>query len=897
MKRFVMSLVLLVAALSMSAGTRIIPVAGHLPGANGTSWTTDVSLTNNDAVATAAQLVFHAGNGITVSRTVQLPASGSLLLADAVRPDQFAGANASSWIGQLEIRSGANISASARTYTTAAIGGTYGSAYESYDPKVLTQEGAMSGLMHNAQFRSNVAYVNATDSTSVVFYTIRAENGSVLATNQLAVTPHSTLQVSLSRDLAPANDDSRVTVEWSATTPLYAIASVVDNRSNDPTNIPSANSATNLFFPVVGRTAGAQSTFWSTSAAVTSRADVAGNVTFAYRDNATGQLFTRTVGVPARGTVRADDVNGFVGANAGSGSLTITSTTRVVAAVRVFNTLEDGSTYGSALLPQQTAVRAPAVTIKGVRRDSAYRLNVSLSSGSAATSGTVRLLDDNGNEVQSEPFLLGHDAMTQINLNRGGDVRSGEIEVATNDGNSITAVASSIDNRTGDTSVREAEQENERRHDLEIRVSPKTANVGTAIAFTIGNTTGVQSVRWTFGDGTTGEGTSTSHAYSSAGEFDVIAEVTLTNGAVVRDREDVHVTGGTTPVSSGPIDFTWSPLAPQPGEAVTFTASRTTGGGSFKWKFPGNLRVFGAVASFTFPSAGAFEVELELEHDGSTNSPEVRHVVVVGNGGPSGNGPLSFTWSPAAPAPGDVITFTAAGGNGTGIYVFKFPGNIRKSGATVTHTFATAGSYEVELELEESGATVTPQVKRIVTVGGGSNNGGGAIDFTWSPLNPQPGELVTFTASGSNGNGTFVFKFPGNVRKSGNSVTFTFASAGSYEVELELEHGDTRQEAKHVVNVGNGGNNGGNNGGTATSVDFTWSPATVKAGQTVTFTATANGALPNGAFFKWKMPDDSRPTGPTATYTFKTAGTYRVEVELENVATDIEREKTIVVTQ
>jgi hypothetical protein len=32
-------------------------------------------------------------------------------------------------------------------------------------------------------------------------------------------------------------------------------------------------------------------------------------------------------------------------------------------------------------------------------------------------------------------------------------------------------------------------------------------------------------------------------------------------------------------------------------------------------------------------------------------------------------------------------------------------------------------------------------------------------------------------------------------------VTFTFASAGSYEVEVEIEHGSTEAEVKKIVTV------------------------------------------------------------------------------------------------
>jgi hypothetical protein len=85
--------VCLAAASTVTASTRIIPVAGHLPGANGTSWTTDVSLTNNTTAAVVVTLVFHPEDGIDHTRVVTLDARQSLLLDDAVGPDRFPGTN------------------------------------------------------------------------------------------------------------------------------------------------------------------------------------------------------------------------------------------------------------------------------------------------------------------------------------------------------------------------------------------------------------------------------------------------------------------------------------------------------------------------------------------------------------------------------------------------------------------------------------------------------------------------------------------------------------------------------------------------------------------------------------------------------------------------------------
>src|SRR5690349_24098184 len=90
MKRTMIGLMIwLASALTLTAGTRIIPVAGHAAGANATSWVTDLSLTNNDARSNSVTLLFHADNGNTVSRTVTLAAGSSLLLSDAVRPESF----------------------------------------------------------------------------------------------------------------------------------------------------------------------------------------------------------------------------------------------------------------------------------------------------------------------------------------------------------------------------------------------------------------------------------------------------------------------------------------------------------------------------------------------------------------------------------------------------------------------------------------------------------------------------------------------------------------------------------------------------------------------------------------------------------------------------------------
>lgn len=890
MKRILLYASLWIAAVSsaFASTTRIIPVAGHLAGANGTVWTTDVTLTNNTAAAMNVDLIFRLEESAPRTRSIRLAAGASTLLENAVAPSKFPGNNPSSWLGHLEIRAPGEVAASARIFTPGRNGGTFGSTYEAFDPTVLSTSGVIAGLVSSNRFRSNVAFTNPNDHAVEINYALRNASGNVTASRTLGLPAHSTRQLAMS-DTSSNTNDTRLSLFWSANGRAYAVGSIVDNRSGDPTSAPSVSrDATSLFFPFVGRSAGGNATFWSTSASIAATSGVTGSLTFAFTDNAAGRTYTRTVLLPALGNVTTEDVNDFVGAPAGLGSLRVTSTTPLAATVRVFNTLEDGSTFGSSVLAQDAVVRSSNVSIDGVRRDNDYRLNVAVANeNSSDVTGRVRLFDEGGFEVESHPFRVQPGKAAQLALHGALAITAGELRVESENGLTVTAVASNIDNVTGDTVQREPAQESERQNELEISLSSRTAAIGTPVFFGLKRAgADVIAVNWQFGDGSSAAGSTVNHSYSSAGGFDVSVEVTLAGGAIIRDREDLRITGNAaTPPAA--IDFTYTPAAPAPGQQVVFTATGATNGGVFKWNFPGDVRPVGNTVTFTFPSAGSFQVEVEIEH-GATRA-EVTRIVTVGGastGGPTA-GPIDFVYSPAAPQAGQEVMFTATGWTGGGTFKWKFPGNVRKFGSTASFTFPANGAYEVEVEVEHG--SVLAELTKIVSVGDATTvpgPGTGALNFTFSPQSPAAGQEVTFTASGSTGGGIYKWKFPGDVRKLGGAVTFTFASAGSYGVELEIEHGTIVAEIEKVVVVS--GANGGDP--VPSALDFSFSPAAPRAGQTVTFTASGNAG---GGTYEWEFPGGVRKTGTVVTYTFTAAGSYEVELELEHSSIDAKVEKRI----
>jgi PKD repeat protein len=83
------------------------------------------------------------------------------------------------------------------------------------------------------------------------------------------------------------------------------------------------------------------------------------------------------------------------------------------------------------------------------------------------------------------------------------------------------------------------------------------------------DSSGIVSFGWSFGDGTTGGGRTTTHAFGSVGTFNVTLTVTNDRGVSASVTQPVSVTAGQAPGAS----FVFSPTPVAPGASVYFDAS------------------------------------------------------------------------------------------------------------------------------------------------------------------------------------------------------------------------------------------------------------------------------------------------------------------------------------
>lgn len=314
----------------------------------------------------------------------------------------------------------------------------------------------------------------------------------------------------------------------------------------------------------------------------------------------------------------------------------------------------------------------------------------------------------------------------------------------------------------------------------------------------------VAQYRWDFGDGTTGTGQTTTHAYRSPGTY--FARLTLVDpaGRSASTLRSITVGQGTAPTASA----VFSPSAPLPGQTVNFNAAASTAAAGrsivkYEWSFGDGTSASGMQVSHAYSTPGTYAVTLVVTDDiGRTGTTTVS--VPVGAAAPVAN----FVFSPTSPAAGQQVNFNAtsstapAGRTITG-YRWDFGDGTIGTGAEPNHAYVAPGTYNVTLTVTDSaGATSTRTSSITVT------SGQPTADFTFSPTDPAPGATVFFNGAASRGAAgrsivSYAWSFGDGTTATGVNPTKTggYANPGTYAVTLTVtdDRGNTGVTSRTVA--------------------------------------------------------------------------------------------------
>jgi len=274
----------------------------------------------------------------------------------------------------------------------------------------------------------------------------------------------------------------------------------------------------------------------------------------------------------------------------------------------------------------------------------------------------------------------------------------------------------------------------------------------------------LDSFSWSFGDGTTGSGMTTSHTYSN-GSYVVTLTVADTGGNTASDES--VITADALPVPSFTVDCS--------GLTCSFDGSASSdddGLTAFAWSFGDGANGSGATTSHTYATSGERTATLTVTDTAGQSASTSRSVVID----------LPPTACFSASCTGLTCTVDAScASDDIGIlsYAWSFGDGATGSGVTASHTYTTSGQQTVTLTVTDAGnpgVSTTQQVNPDAIP---------VATFTWSCVQ----RTCTFDGTSSSDNqpiASYAWTFGDSTGGNGATASHTYGAGGSYEVHLTV---------------------------------------------------------------------------------------------------------------
>ena len=224
---------------------------------------------------------------------------------------------------------------------------------------------------------------------------------------------------------------------------------------------------------------------------------------------------------------------------------------------------------------------------------------------------------------------------------------------------------------------------------------------------------------------------------------------------------------------------------------------------SYSWDFGDGQSGSVPTASNTYLLAGTYLVTLTIR-DTNGRSAEVTRAVIVAGGTPP---TAVLSVSPTDPKERDSVFFNASGstaepGRTIVSHVWDFGDGATGSGVTISHTYHTAGTYTVILNVTDDRGQVGTATAPVVVGATGPT-----ASFVFSPTDPTVGRTIFFDGHSSEpGPGrtivTYAWNFGDGVGTSlAPNVDHTYTKVGTYDVQLQVTNdiGETDTASRTIT--------------------------------------------------------------------------------------------------
>ena len=413
------------------------------------------------------------------------------------------------------------------------------------------------------------------------------------------------------------------------------------------------------------------------------------------------------------------------------------------------------------------------------------------------------------------------------------------------------------------------------------------------------------------------------HTFFAAGTYEV--SLTVIDDAGNSDTLTIELeVGGRTSAATSTLyppiaDFSYAPVDPSVGEAVTFdgTLSTDLDGtiAAYSWDFDedGQVDATTAIATYTFTTAGPYSVSLTVT-DNTGNRDTMTYTIQIGGTDSPITEPAedasqdsqppaaAFVYTPAQPLAGDSVRFNGTASLDADGRIVAFAWDFDDDGApdsteaVAERTFTDAGAYPVTLAVVDNDGNSNSITKTVVIEAPlpepATDLYPPIAKFGYSPAEPEVGFPVLFNASASTDlDGTIVsyeWDFDADLQAdaSGPIAEYSFSEGGTHPVSLTVTD-DAGNRDTHTLSVTVTG------GETATPdvpleppvADYTYQPASPEPGTPIDF----DGSLsedPDGTIvaYTWSFAGvvQTPSTSPLLQYAFPNEGTYSVSLTVRD---------------
>jgi PKD repeat protein len=229
----------------------------------------------------------------------------------------------------------------------------------------------------------------------------------------------------------------------------------------------------------------------------------------------------------------------------------------------------------------------------------------------------------------------------------------------------------------------------------------------------------------------------------------------------------------------------------------------------------------------------------------------------------------AFTYTPTTGTAGiTTFTFTDQTSGTITSRIWNFGDGTTGSAATVSHVYASAGTYTITLTINGSA-----QVSHSVSVTAPSVNLTAA--FGWSPAAPTTASSIAFVDQSTGGATSWQWSFGDGTSSSLQSPVKQYANGGNYTVTLTIfRSGAASSSVSHGISIATVAP-----AQPPVVATFAFSPNAPTTGQSIAFTDQSTGTP---IFWQWNFGDGTTSTQQNPTHAYATPGDYTVTMIVAN---------------